>query len=65
MIRACSVGFDPIKWSYNKFRDGIDFHEISLREISAVTVPCCAGAVLTAPSNPSRPRKPADSVSLS
>ena len=49
MIRACSVGFDPIRWSYNKSRDGIDFHEISLREISAVTVPCCAGAVLDGP----------------
>ena len=49
MIRACSVGFDPIRWTYNKSRDGVDFHEISLREISAVTVPCCAGAVLDGP----------------
>jgi phage head maturation protease len=49
MIRACSVGFDPIRWTYNKARDGVDFHEISLREISAVTVPCCAGAVLDGP----------------
>ena len=48
MIRACSVGFDPIRWSYNKSRDGIDFHEISLREISAVTVPCCAAPSSTA-----------------
>jgi hypothetical protein len=49
MIRACSIGFDPLRWQYNKSRDGIDFHEISLREISAVTVPCCAGAVLDGP----------------
>ena len=32
MIRACSVGFDPINWTYVKARDGIDFHEISLRK---------------------------------
>jgi hypothetical protein len=47
--RACSVGFEPKRWSYNKERDGVDFYEINLIEISAVTVPCCAGAVLDGP----------------
>ncbi|MGO8840915.1 MAG: HK97 family phage prohead protease [Methyloceanibacter sp.] len=49
VISACSIGFDPVRWTYNKARDGIDFHEISLIEISTVTVPCCAGAVLDGP----------------
>jgi phage head maturation protease len=45
-LKACSIGFQPIKWTYNKARDGIDFAEISLIEISAVTLPCDPNAVL-------------------
>ena len=43
MLSACSIGFDPITWSYNKARDGIDFSEISLREISTCGVPVLCG----------------------
>lgn len=49
MCRACSISFLPLKWSYAKERDGINFAEIDLLEISAVTVPCCAGAILDGP----------------
>ena len=48
-IRACSIGFLPLRWDYNKSRDGVDFHEIMLTEISAVSLPACAGAVLDGP----------------
>ena len=48
-IRACSIGFLPLHWDYNKSRDGVDFHEIMLTEISAVSLPACAGAVLDGP----------------
>ena len=48
-IRACSIGFLPLLWDYNKSRDGVDFHEIMLTEISACSLPACPGAVLDGP----------------
>jgi HK97 family phage prohead protease len=48
-MRGVSIGFTPTKWTYNAKRDGVDFHEIMLTEISAVSLPCCPGAFLFGP----------------
>jgi hypothetical protein len=47
--RGVSIGFEPTRWTYNKARDGVDFHEIKLTEISAVSLACCPGAYLYGP----------------
>jgi hypothetical protein len=49
MCSACSIGFDPVSWSYNRTRDGIDFHAVSLREISTCILPCAPGATCDGP----------------
>jgi HK97 family phage prohead protease len=48
-VRGVSIGFTPTKWTYNAKRDGVDFHEIMLTEISAVSLACCPGAYLYGP----------------
>jgi HK97 family phage prohead protease len=47
LVRAVSVGFRPIKYA---FRDdgGVDFQEIEVFELSAVTIPALPEAVITA-----------------
>jgi HK97 family phage prohead protease len=47
LVRAVSVGFRPIKYAY---RDdgGIEFQEIEVFELSAVTIPALPEAVITA-----------------
>jgi hypothetical protein len=47
--RGVSIGFTPVKWTYSKARDGVDFHEIMLTEISSVSLACCPGAYLYGP----------------
>lgn len=46
LVRAVSIGFRPLKWSY---RDdyGIDFQEIEVYELSTVSVPANAAALIT------------------
>src|SRR6478735_1306479 len=46
VVRAVSIGFRPLKWSY---RDdyGIDFEEIEVYELSTVSVPANAAALIT------------------
>jgi HK97 family phage prohead protease len=47
--RACSIGFQPLKWSPMKDGDGIYFEESSLLEISVVSVPAAPGAICEGP----------------
>jgi HK97 family phage prohead protease len=47
-LRATSVGFRPIKWSYNEDRRGYDFEEQELLEFSIVPVPANAEALVDA-----------------
>jgi HK97 family phage prohead protease len=50
-IRAVSVAWDPITWSYTKDRsrpNGIDFQEQELLEVSQVPVPCDPNALAAA-----------------
>jgi HK97 family phage prohead protease len=46
LVRAVSIGFSPIKYS---FRDdgGIDFEEVSIHELSIVSIPALPQAVIT------------------
>lgn len=46
LVRAVSIGFRPIKYSY-KDNGGIDFQEIEVYELSSVTVPALPDAVIT------------------
>lgn len=39
ILRACSVGFDPIKWTVNEARGGVDYLEQELLEVSIVSIP--------------------------
>lgn len=47
LVRAVSIGFRPLKYA---FRDdgGIDFQEIEIFELSSVSIPANADAVITA-----------------
>jgi HK97 family phage prohead protease len=45
VLRASSVGFDPLKWMYNEERRGYDFVEQELLEWSIVPVPANAEAL--------------------
>ena len=49
MLKACSISFRPTVWKYVEERDGINFDEVDLWEIAAVTFPACPGAVLLGP----------------
>jgi len=50
VLRACSVGFDPMKWMYNEERRGYDFVEHELLEWSIVPVPANAECIQLAKS---------------
>jgi HK97 family phage prohead protease len=50
ILRASSVGFDPMKWLYNEERRGYDFVEQELLEWSIVPVPANAEALQLAKS---------------
>jgi len=50
VLRASSVGFDPLKWMYNEERHGYDFVEHELLEWSIVPVPANAEALQLAKS---------------
>jgi len=39
ILQAVSVGFMPINWTFNHKRDGIDFEQQDLLELSIVPVP--------------------------
>jgi HK97 family phage prohead protease len=45
VLRASSVGFDPLKWMFNEQRRGYDFVEQELLEWSIVPVPANADAL--------------------
>jgi len=45
ILRACSVGFDPISWTFDEKRGGVNYLEQELLEVSIVTVPGNANAL--------------------
>jgi HK97 family phage prohead protease len=48
-LNACSVGFQPLKWSFSRDPDrpyGIDFEKNSLLEVSIVNIPANAAALV-------------------
>lgn len=47
LVRAVSIGFRPIKWSYME-DGGIDFEETEVYELSAVSIPANPDAVISA-----------------
>lgn len=47
-LNAASVGFAPLKWSYNEEERGVDFDEAELLEYSIVPVPANPGALVEA-----------------
>lgn len=48
LIKAASVGFQPIEWTFNEKRGGIDFKRQSLLEFSLVSVPSNGQALMDA-----------------
>lgn len=46
LVRAVSIGFRPLKWAWIGEYDGIDYQEIECFELSAVTIPANADAVI-------------------
>ena len=47
LVRAVSIGFRPLKYAYME-DGGIDFQEIEIFELSSVSIPANAEAVITA-----------------
>jgi HK97 family phage prohead protease len=47
LVRAVSIGFRPLKYAYME-NGGIDFQEIEIFELSSVSIPANAEAVITA-----------------
>lgn len=47
LVRAVSIGFRPIKYAFNKETGGYDFLEIEVYELSTVSVPANAQALIT------------------
>ncbi|RHZ96579.1 peptidase U35 [Cereibacter sphaeroides] len=47
IVRAVSVGFRPLKYAYRE-DGGIDFQEVEIFELSTVSIPANADAVITA-----------------
>lgn len=47
LVRAVSIGFRPLKYAYME-DGGIDFQEIEIFELSSVSIPANADAVITA-----------------
>ena len=50
MLRGASVRWDPLEWTHNEKRGGIDFKRQELLEWSVVTIPSDVGALEGAPS---------------
>ena len=46
VVRAVSIGFRALKYAYNKETGGIDFQEIEIYELSTVSVPANAYAMI-------------------
>lgn len=46
LVRAVSIGFRPVKWSYTD--QGVDYQEIEVYELSTVAIPALPEAVITA-----------------
>ena len=59
LVRTCSIGFDPVTWAPILNGGGIHFKQVSLREISVVSMPANSGARLIGPVK-SREEKAAD-----
>ena len=47
-LNAVSVGFRPLKWNYDEVRNGVDFLQQELLELSFVPVPAHPQALVTA-----------------
>lgn len=47
LVRAVSVGFRPIKYAYNKETGGYDFLEVEVYELSLVSIPANASAIIS------------------
>lgn len=47
-LSATSVGFDPLEWTFNEERGGVDFKRQDLLEFSAVPVPANPEALIAA-----------------
>jgi hypothetical protein len=47
-LQACSIGFRPLRWSYNEARGGLDFHEVEMVEFSIVPIPAHPQALIAA-----------------
>lgn len=47
LVRAVSIGFRPLKYAYME-NGGVDFQEIEIFELSSVSIPANADAVITA-----------------
>lgn len=46
VVRAVSIGFRPLKYAFNE-NGGIDFQEVEIFELSAVSIPALPQAVIT------------------
>ncbi len=46
IVRFVSIGFQPLKYAYNE-KGGIDYQEISVYELSSVSIPALPEAVIT------------------
>lgn len=47
LVKAVSIGFRPVKWAWIGDYEGIEYQEIECFELSAVTIPANAEAVIT------------------
>lgn len=47
LVKAVSIGFRALKWAWIGDYDGIEYQEIEVYELSAVTIPANAEAVIT------------------
>jgi HK97 family phage major capsid protein/HK97 family phage prohead protease len=47
LVRAVSIGFRPLKYAYNEKTGGYDFLETEVYELSLVTIPANASALIT------------------
>lgn len=47
LVRAVSIGFRPIKYAYNETTGGYDFLETEVYELSLVTIPANASALIS------------------
>lgn len=57
LVRAVSIGFRALKYAFRD-DDGIDFQEIEIYELSSVTIPANADAIISAVKSMDRPLDP-------